>query len=352
MSSPSALPPQIHDDACAILAEAAKDMAITKNVRLFPGQEGEVAAMAIKALDTAIIYGLIRCEVDSVALAAATVDCLLDGVAACHAIQVMRALEGFDQLNPDQTLAHAGAWIKQRVANDTGDRRLRWPDPMDMAIRYFRARSSGPVAIQFSGAVRAAYLVDPLLLGSGKGERGSKPALASLPSGAVRDGEAARARPIPARKQADGFMPEPLLIRCPPFSHVHRTPLPDGRRIQKLSDGCVLTTYWKNGVLHRDPSAGPAWHRIELSGERSEYIVADCVHRDHNDGPAVVDTSWGERKLQVEEYVENGKRHRPAEKGPAVIYRHPDGQLFAEQFWENGALIEERFGAEAETADA
>lgn len=122
-------------------------MAVTKDVHLLPGQESEVAAMAIKALDTAIIHDLIRCEGDSVALAAATVNCLLDGVAACHAIQVMRALEGFDQLNPDQTLADAGAWIKQRVANDTGDRRFRWPDPMDMAIRYFRARSSGPVAI-------------------------------------------------------------------------------------------------------------------------------------------------------------------------------------------------------------
>jgi hypothetical protein len=346
------LPPQIYDDACAILTEAARDMAVTKNIHLLPGQEGEVAAMAIKALDTAIIHELIRCEGDAVALAAATVNCLLDGVAACHMIQVMRALEGFDQLNPEQTIADAKAWIARQVANDTGDKRLRWPDPMDMAIRYFRARSSGPVAIQFSGAVRAAYLVDPLLLGSGKGERGSKPALVSLPSGAVTDGEAAQARAIPARAQADGFMPEPLLIRCPPFSHVHRTPMPDGRRVQKLPDGCVLTTYWKNGVLHRDPSAGSAWHRIEPSGERSEYIVQDSVHRDHNDGPAVVDTNWNDRQLHLEEYVENGKRHRPAEKGPAVLYRHPDGQLFAEQFWENGALIEERFGAEVETADA
>gem|GEM_PF-2188942 len=233
----SALPPQIHDDACAILTEAAKDIAVTKNVRLVPGQESEVAAMAIKALDTAIIYGLIRCEAGSVALAAATVNCLLDLIAACEVIRIVRGAEGFDQLNPDQTLADAKAWIARQVANDTGDKRLRWPEPIDMAIRYFRARSSGPVAIQFSGEVRAAYLVDPLLLGAGRrGERGPRPALASVPSGAVTDDEAAQARAIPARAQADGFMPEPLLIRCPPFSHVHRTPMPDGRRVQKLSD--------------------------------------------------------------------------------------------------------------------
>jgi hypothetical protein len=106
-------------------AEATRDMAITKNVHLLPGQESEVAAMAIKALDTATVYGLIRCEGNSVALAAGTVNCLLDLIAAYQVIGIVRGADGFDQLNPEQTIADAKAWMAGRVANDTGYKRLR-----------------------------------------------------------------------------------------------------------------------------------------------------------------------------------------------------------------------------------
>lgn len=197
MTTLSALPPQVYADARAILIGAAQAMAITKNVALLPGHDAEIAKQVMEVLKPATICAMIHCEPGAVKQAAGTINTLLDLFAAMQAIAVIQRTEGSDLLNPRQTLADAQEWIKRGIANDTsGDRRFRWPDPAVMAAGYFKARSSGPVRVQFTGEVRAAYLLDP---------------------------SRCRSPNISAAKP-DGFMPEPLLIRCPAFSPLKRTP--------------------------------------------------------------------------------------------------------------------------------
>ncbi|MEJ0076806.1 MAG: hypothetical protein WDO17_15420 [Alphaproteobacteria bacterium] len=327
----SALPPHVRDGALFVLTDAARDLAAIKNVHPDPGQDAEIAAAALAALDTATVHALLQCENGAVARAAATLNFLLDVHWACQAILVLRGADGFDQLNPEQTLADAHAWIMaQRIANDTGDTRMRWPDLGEMIVGHLKARSSGPVAVQFLGNIRAAYALDPSLLRSHvpAAARTKRPACAALPTGPITQEDADRARTKPIVRQPDGFMPEPLLIRCPALAPLTRASMPDGRRVQTRADGSVVTSYFKNGVYHRDPKEGPAWHCIGPSGERSEYFLDGCLHRDPTAGPAQVEFN-AEGACMLEAYFEHGVLHRHPKHGPA-LYQH---DLYGER-WE------------------
>ena len=214
-----ALPPHIRDDATGILIDAARDLAVTKNVRLAPGQEAEIADMALVALPSAITRQLAACGPAAIARAAGTLNFLLDTFAACQVIQVLRELQGVGPLDPAQTFADATAWVRQRVTNDIGDQRYRWPDPIDMAHGHLKARSSGPVSITFPGVVRAAYFLDPSRLRSSTTNPtpARPPALADLSDPTGSSGTVHRS----SIRHSDGFMPEPLLIRCPGISPVN-----------------------------------------------------------------------------------------------------------------------------------
>jgi len=216
------LPPHIRDDATAILVDAARDLAVTKNVRLAPGQEAEIADMALAALKPTTIHELIACGPAAVTHAAGTLNFLLDTFAACQVIQIMLELEGCGPLDPARTFADATAWVRQRVANDVGDQRYRWPQPIDMATRHFRARSSGPVAIAFPGAVRAVYFLDRSRCRSSTSTASPArpPALAALDGASASSGTIHRQSATSITRQSHGFMPEPLLIRCPGVSPV------------------------------------------------------------------------------------------------------------------------------------
>ena len=67
---------------------------------------------------------------------------------ATRVLQFMWELEGFDQIDCKCVTRQAGSWINVLLANDTHDQRYRWPDTMEMATLYYRARSSGPVLIR------------------------------------------------------------------------------------------------------------------------------------------------------------------------------------------------------------
>jgi len=58
------------------------------------------------------------------------------------------------------------------------------------------------------------------------------------------------------------------------------------------------------------PAKGLRGTRKNPLGERWEYFLKGQWHRDHKDGPAVIDTNVEFKGIAVVEYYENGLPHR------------------------------------------
>jgi hypothetical protein len=102
-------------------------------------------------------------------------------------------------------------------------------------------------------------------------------------------------------------------------------------------DGSVATSYMRNGVLHRDPAEGPAFHRKGLHGEVTEYWVDGKRHRPHEQGPAILNTDFEGGNIVQMEYFEDDQLHRPSEEGPAFS-QTCDDRVILELYREHGAL--------------
>lgn len=88
--------------------------------------------------------------------------------------------------------------------------------------------------------------------------------------------------------------------------NIRRVLLPDGKRAASTNGG-TLTTWWKDGRLHRD----------------------------HREGPALLETGL---LGTYEQFLEHGKLHRPAVEGPAIRHLNPDGTARSEIYYRCGLL--------------
>jgi hypothetical protein len=112
---------------------------------------------------------------------------------------------------------------------------------------------------------------------------------------------------------------------------------PRGPIVATYPNGDVVTSYWRNFTIHRDPAEGPALHGVRRDGERTVYAVDGVAHRPASDGPAVVDRNFVERTGHtVIEYWEHGQRHRPSSEGPAATHIDAKGNCVLELFIEHG----------------
>jgi hypothetical protein len=113
-------------------------------------------------LDVLSIQRIARGEIKAWASAAASINRLLDVYAASEVLNLMRILEGNPSPDRGQMIAEAEVWMRETLANDTSDRRRRWPDLLEMAQSHLRARAPGPVSILFPNTqgVRVGYVLD------------------------------------------------------------------------------------------------------------------------------------------------------------------------------------------------
>lgn len=162
MTGRSGLPPKIYALAVGSLTDAALGMAEDKNVAVTVKQCIGFARAIVEVLDASTVHSLTECDPEAAAKAAAAVNRLLDVCAATQVLRVMHGLDGFEHLDQTKVIAEANAWMRDITANDAPGQRFRWPDPVEMAKAYFRARSSGPVSITFPDdhGVRAGYFLN------------------------------------------------------------------------------------------------------------------------------------------------------------------------------------------------
>jgi hypothetical protein len=328
-----ALPPKLYQHVIAELTSAAVGMAHDKNVSVSPEDCASVAHIAVEKFNAATIDGISRCEPGAIALVVATINRILDVFAAAQVIQLLRSMEGYDQLDPRMIITEAEAWMCEiTIANFAGDMRYRWPAPLEMVRSYYRAGTSGPVSARYpeGRSMRAAYFLDPGACR--RAAKGARPALS--PVGPIHPVAGAAKAPRKKHVRAELTLPSltPLLIRCPALDSKSRLVVPEGRLVKTLPGGAVVTSWWKNGLLHRDPKDGPAWHRKDTNGERSEYALHGRLHRDQKDGPAFIDTNFEGRGFLHEEYFEYGVSHRPSAEGPAVISTDSTGRRILEAY--------------------
>jgi hypothetical protein len=163
MTGRTGLPQHIHELAIANLTQTALILAEDKNVPVTDEHCALFARNVVALLDVLAVQRIARGDLRAWASAAASINRLLDVYAATGVLYLMRILEG--NPNPDRSrmIADAEVWMREALANDTSDRRLRWPDLLEMAQSHLRARVSGPVSILFpnNSGILAVYLLDP-----------------------------------------------------------------------------------------------------------------------------------------------------------------------------------------------
>jgi hypothetical protein len=233
------LPPHALERAVDALRQAMLTMAELKNVPLETEYSEGLAKATAASLAPEILRGILDGDAAAVSFVVRSINGLLDTIAATRVLNFMWKLEGFDQIESQCLTRQAGQWINVLVANDTTDARYRWPDTNEMATQYYRTRGSGPVHIRGAEGqpARARYFIDI---------------------------EACRA---PAKSANRSSMLLPLLMHCPGLPGTTNAMLPDGRCTRKSDDGTGCTSYWKNGLLHRNETEGAAYvERNESAG--------------------------------------------------------------------------------------
>jgi hypothetical protein len=77
---------------------------------------------------------------------------------------------------------------------------------------------------------------------------------------------------------------------------------------------------------------------IGQRGERIEYLVNGKWHRDAEDGPAIIDTDFKGKGIHLVEYYQDGEPHRPWEDGPGAVHTDADGEIVFECYAELGII--------------
>lgn len=90
----------------------------------------------------------------------------------------------------------------------------------------------------------------------------------------------------------------------------------------------MVTEFFKDGVL-----------------KRVDFRTDGKLHRDHNEGPAMIKHGIREN-VTMHQYYKNGQLHRPASAGPAWISWHQDGTLRIKCWYEDDILIKQEKGNE------
>jgi hypothetical protein len=115
-------------------------------------------------------------------------------------------------------------------------------------------------------------------------------------------------------------------------------PSSEGPALQAFDpDGREALEYWCDGVLHRDPSEGPALILRQSDSGRpivEEYYVNGALHRDC--APAVLTYDETTGHLVVACYYRHGLQHR--EDGPASTIYGADGRIASEFWFRDGTL--------------
>ncbi|MBB5048522.1 hypothetical protein HNR60_003289 [Rhodopseudomonas rhenobacensis] len=309
MTTHSLRPPNVDETLYADLVAMTAKMAQEKNVQLTDTIGAQaVCNVAVESLGPQALQRVRKNDPAATILAAKAIDRALDLCAATDVMLLMNAKAGvgFGYWNNDQYRIEA--FVGCPPANDEGQRRHRWPARLaDIVERYDAARWSRPICITLpQGRARTSYFLDRAALQSGIAAAPSWPHLWRLiPPDAM----------IPTSRRDTAYGPV----------------------IETLNDGTVITSYWYNGMLHRDPTEGPAWRLKGAGRERSEYRVDGRLHRPHAEGPAVIDRDAA-RGIAAEHYYADGELHRPASEGPAQIETNAEGERVLEAYIERGRM--------------
>lgn len=229
---PPRLPPEIglewHEPLATIMIGATRQLVQTKNVTVMPPSIVPLAYLAMERLDAGTLHGMLNGDTAAMARAGRSIDNVLDVIAASQFILSLWQVEGFTEMLPTSFTPHAEAWVKDAIANDIPNRRLRWPGIIDMLVSYYRWRRP-----------QRAVVMHP--------ENQPSRISVFLDCAAIR-------KPMNSDAGNQQFL-MPLLMRCPCLPGKF---IPDGKQTTTLPDGSVRTVWWQTQKPHRDVQLGPA----------------------------------------------------------------------------------------------
>jgi hypothetical protein len=181
----------IYRVAVATLSDVARDMARDKNVIVTTEECVGLARGLLRVFGATRIYRITKFDPKATAIAAVSINQLLDVLAASQVLHLLRILEGVKEPDRAQTIAEAEVWMRDVIANDRCDDRFCWPDPLEMALRHHRARFSGPVSILLPnlGRGRMGYLLERTPASTEVGKNANVPVLVRCPAAAVKSSE-------------------------------------------------------------------------------------------------------------------------------------------------------------------
>ncbi|MCC8978899.1 hypothetical protein [Bradyrhizobium acaciae] len=115
-------------------------------------------------------------------------------------------------------------------------------------------------------------------------------------------------------------------------------PSEDGPALQWIDErGKVIReVFEERGIRHRNPMEGPAFWALENGHEEFEYMVQDKLHRDEAEGPAKFTRDAATGIVVREEYRRNGVLHRS--NGPASMARDTAGRVTLEGWLRDGLM--------------
>lgn len=324
------------------LTSTVRYLASLKNIQLTPDQS---AALARTTSEHFATWNQQQAHGDARQLGVLTtkaIDRTLDIVAAARVIRLAaQMIEGNSEPDNSELTKRATAIVDRFIgANATGMH--RWPDPYETFRTHYGSVPWGPVHHTLAdGTKTTTYLLDELMHRDPK----EGPAFQCW----TEDWSCSQYL-VQGQKHRDYREGPAVIQECQSGSWfrseeyyeqgvLHR-PATEGPAViwTDHAGNRTFEAYYEDGELHRDPKQGPAWHRIDVLGERSEYLVNGKLHRDHRDGPAIIDSNFMGKGLAVTEYWKDGQSHRPVSEGPAYCAKDHDGQVMGEIYGEDGEM--------------
>ncbi|HEX3863663.1 MAG TPA: hypothetical protein VHY35_18425 [Stellaceae bacterium] len=299
------VPADLHQPLRDIFETAMRHVSGQKNIPLTPELQASLIDAIIQCLQPDKLCGIVRAEHRPIRLMIDLIDYTLDIIAAMQVMRTLWQLRGFEDLDLYSFWKPAETWVQGRAANDIGRNRFWWPTVLNMIVDYYRPQVPDRLSARYPDKQlpRATWQLDR----------------------AAFDGV--------ARVGAQAKPPQFLLPRMSGCPCLPGRYMPDGKETTRYPNE-VFTAWYRNGLVHRDPQEGPAFHSIEPNREVTKYMVDGQPHRDPDEGPAWIDTNRD--GLQIEEFYWYGQLHRPAEHGPALLHKERGGNIIKEVYCEHG----------------